>query len=193
MLVSVGRGELNRDAGLKLFEDTRRGVDGQLAYFHDVLLPAHRGHFVGMIRFKALRFLAKDLGLYRYNGRLICTTHTANFHMGHEPHDILTRPGAELRAIYEEYGRFIGALGGRIDTPGPSFVSQLDPASYSPRVEDVRSEKYYCQIFDGPANPDLNAIRQEANRSGMLTLFQDGARPVLEGQTSLQELQRVAK
>ena len=31
---------------LKLFEDTKRGVDGQLAYFRDVLMPAHRDRFL---------------------------------------------------------------------------------------------------------------------------------------------------
>jgi type II secretory ATPase GspE/PulE/Tfp pilus assembly ATPase PilB-like protein len=43
------------------------------------------------------------------------------------------------------------------------------------------------------AEPDLNAIRQEASRAGMLTLFEDGARLVIEGDTSIHELLRVAK
>jgi general secretion pathway protein E len=43
------------------------------------------------------------------------------------------------------------------------------------------------------ANPDLNAIRHEAVKNGMHTLFEDGARLVVEGETSLQELLRVAK
>jgi hypothetical protein len=148
---------------LKLFEDTRRGVDGQLEYFHDVLLPSHRNYFHDLVRFKAFRFLATDLGLYRYNGHLISTTHAANFHMGQEPQIILTMTRTELRAIYEEYGHFIATLGGRLGTPGRTFVSHLDPGKFAPRVEDVRSERYYRQIFDGPANPDLNAL---------LTVFQ---------------------
>jgi type II secretory ATPase GspE/PulE/Tfp pilus assembly ATPase PilB-like protein len=43
------------------------------------------------------------------------------------------------------------------------------------------------------ANPDLNAIRRDAVQAGMLTLFEDGARLVIEGDTSIQELLRVAK
>jgi general secretion pathway protein E len=42
-------------------------------------------------------------------------------------------------------------------------------------------------------NLDLNAIRQEAVKNGMHTLFEDGARLVIEGETSIQELLRVAK
>jgi type II secretory ATPase GspE/PulE/Tfp pilus assembly ATPase PilB-like protein len=43
------------------------------------------------------------------------------------------------------------------------------------------------------ANPDLNAIRAEAVKHGLKTLYQDGCRLVLEGETSMQELLRVAK
>jgi type IV pilus assembly protein PilB len=43
------------------------------------------------------------------------------------------------------------------------------------------------------ANPDLNAIRQDAIRDGLQSLYQDGARLVVDGETSLQELLRVAK
>jgi general secretion pathway protein E len=43
------------------------------------------------------------------------------------------------------------------------------------------------------ANPDLNAIRQDAIRSGMYTLFEDGTRLAIDGETSIQELLRVAK
>jgi general secretion pathway protein E len=42
-------------------------------------------------------------------------------------------------------------------------------------------------------NPDLDAIRQEAARNGMIYLQQDGMRLVIEGETSIDELLRVAK
>ncbi len=42
-------------------------------------------------------------------------------------------------------------------------------------------------------NPNLNAIRQEAVKSGMQYLQQDGLRQVIEGTTSIQELLRVCK
>jgi hypothetical protein len=90
---------------LKLFEDTHRGVAGQLAYFRDELLPAHRRRFLGNTWLPLARPLEKDLGLISYAGKLVLTTHGTNFHMGIEPHALLTQTGEETRAIYEAYGR----------------------------------------------------------------------------------------
>jgi type II secretory ATPase GspE/PulE/Tfp pilus assembly ATPase PilB-like protein len=42
-------------------------------------------------------------------------------------------------------------------------------------------------------HPDMEAIRQEALRSGLVYLQEDGMRQVIEGQTSIQELLRVCK
>jgi hypothetical protein len=148
---------------LKLFEDNKRGVDGQLAYFRDVLMLAHRDRFLGNVRFRALRFLETDLGLYRYDGRLITTTHAANFHLGQDPKALLAMTGEDVKAIYQEYGFFVGTLGGRLGMPGQTFVSHLDAKKFNHREEDVRSERYYPKIFDGPSHADLNAL---------LTVFQ---------------------
>jgi general secretion pathway protein E len=43
------------------------------------------------------------------------------------------------------------------------------------------------------ADPNLNAIRQEAIKEGMRYIYEDGLRKVLEGETSIQELLRVSK
>jgi type II secretory ATPase GspE/PulE/Tfp pilus assembly ATPase PilB-like protein len=43
------------------------------------------------------------------------------------------------------------------------------------------------------ANIDLTAVKQEAIKHGWHTLYEDGARVVIEGDTSIQELLRVAK
>jgi general secretion pathway protein E len=43
------------------------------------------------------------------------------------------------------------------------------------------------------ANPDLIAIKAEAIKNGMRSLYEDGMRLVLDGKTSLPELQRVSK
>lgn len=143
---------------LKLFEDTKRGVDGQLKYFRNVLMPAHRDRFLGNVRFKALRFLETDLGIYRYSGRLITTTHAANFFMGQDPQALLAMAGEDIRAIYQQHGTFVATLGGQLGTPGQTFVSHLDASKFNHRDEDVRSERYYAKIFDGSSNPDLNAL-----------------------------------
>jgi hypothetical protein len=143
---------------LKLFEDTHRGIAGQLTYFRDELLPAHSRRFLGNTWLPLARPLEKDLGLFSYAGRLIATTHGTNFHMGIEPYALLAQTGEETRAIYEAYGRYFGHLGGRLDTEGKTFVSYLDPRRFNRRPEDVRASKYYGRVFDGAGNPDLNAL-----------------------------------
>ena len=42
-------------------------------------------------------------------------------------------------------------------------------------------------------NPNLSAIKQEAVKSGMRYLYEDGLQQVIEGKTSIQELLRVSK
>lgn len=42
-------------------------------------------------------------------------------------------------------------------------------------------------------NPNINEIRRVATAAGLRSLFEDGARLVIEGETSIQELLRVAK
>jgi hypothetical protein len=142
---------------LKLFEDTHRGVDGQLAYFRDELLPAHSRRFLGNTWLPLLRFLEKDLGLFSYGGKLIATTHGANFHLGIEPHELLAKTGEELRAIYESYGLYAARLGALLDADGNTFLCHLDPRRFN-RGKDVRAAEYYPSVFDGPSSPDLNAL-----------------------------------
>lgn len=143
---------------LKLFEDTHRGVAGQLAYFRDELLPAHRRRFLGNTWLPLARPLEKDLGLFSYAGKLFATSHSTNFHMGIEPSTLLTQNGEETRAIYEAYGQYFGRLGSRLEADGGTFVSHLDPQRFNRWPKDVRAAKYYHRVFDGPGNPDLNAL-----------------------------------
>jgi hypothetical protein len=60
---------------LKLFDDSRRGVLGQLAYFHNEIEPAHRRKFLWPIPWP----WAMDLGIYKYDGLPISTTHMVTF------------------------------------------------------------------------------------------------------------------
>ncbi len=143
---------------LKLFEDTHRGVAGQLAYFRDELLPAHRRRFLGNTWLPLARPFEKDLGLFSYAGKLIATTHGTNFHMGIEPHTLLAQTREETRAIYEAYGRYFAHLGSRLEPDGKTFVSYLDPQRFNRWPKDVRAARYYPRVFGGPDNPDLNAL-----------------------------------
>jgi hypothetical protein len=141
---------------LKLFDDNKRGIAGQLTYFRDEILTPHR------IWFRRKNFFARlfgaDLGIFRYNTRIIATTHSLTFNSGVESSVLLSENGAIIRRIYEEYGRYFAELGARLGASGNTFILSLDPGKFGQQEEDVRSEKYYQEVFDGPANPDLNAL-----------------------------------
>jgi hypothetical protein len=145
---------------LKLFEDTHRGIDGQIAFFRDEILPAHAQYFLGNTWFPPARFLETDLGLFSYDGRLVTTSHAATFHMGIEPQEILGLTGPEMQSVYAEYGQYFSLLGARLDVNGRTFVSYLDPRRFSrPGPQsDVRADKYYRRVFDGPNSLELNAL-----------------------------------
>lgn len=143
---------------LKLFEDTHRGVSGQLAYFRDELLPAHSRRFLGNSWLPLVRFLEKDLGLFSYDARLILSTHAAAFYMGIEPEGLFVKSGQELRGIYEQYGRCFARLGARFGSNSNTFVSHLDQRCFNKWPKDVRAETYYRRVFDGAGNSDLNAL-----------------------------------
>jgi hypothetical protein len=142
---------------LKLFEDTGTnvGINGQCAYFRDEVIPAHEEVFIGRVP-RIARFLAKDLGLTSYDGRLIATTHGMTFHFGMAPADLLVKKGPDIATFTEHYGRYYKHLGAQIPATGNTFLARLDPAAMGTR--DVRAKKYYGGIFDGPGGADLNAL-----------------------------------
>jgi len=138
---------------LKLFDDTKRGLAGQLAYFRDEIEPAHRRNFLRPIPWP----WARDLGVYSYEGTPISTTHVATFVIGYEPQRLFTKTtSAEIRSIAEEYGRYLATLGVTLDPQALSFASSLDATRLT--HEDHRSHRYYRTIFNGPGSPDVNAL-----------------------------------
>jgi hypothetical protein len=142
---------------LKLFEDTKRGIEGQLSYFRDEIFTAHSDRFLGNTWLPLARPFETDLGLYSYGGRLITTTHTATFHAGFEPRKFLAEgSGSYISQVYEEYGRHFGSLGASLEDAGPdTFFKSLNPTDLSDC--DVRASKYYRKVFNGPDTPEVNA------------------------------------
>ncbi|MBT2452546.1 hypothetical protein J7F03_36955 [Streptomyces sp. ISL-43] len=144
---------------LKLFEDTKRGIDGQISYFRDEVFTAHAERFLGNTWIPWARRFEADLGLYRYGGRLITTTHAATFHLGFDPNRLLAQnPGPYIRSIFEEYGAYFGALGASLEDDGePTFVRSLHSTAMN-EARDVRSKGYYRRVFNGQNTPEINAI-----------------------------------
>ncbi len=144
---------------LKLFEDTKRGIEGQISYFRDEVFTAHSAKFLGKTWLPLARFLESDLGLYSYGGRLVTTTHAATFHLGFEPNELLAdEGGSHIRAVFAEYGSYFSGLGASLDDQGAdTFITSLS-ASVLDESRDVRASKYYRKVFNGPDTPELNAI-----------------------------------
>lgn len=138
---------------LKLFDDTKLGLPGQLAYFRNDIEPAHRRAFLRPIPWP----WATDLGVYNYDEIPISTTHVATFVIGYEPRKLFTKTtSAEIRSIAEEYGHYFAILGVTLDPEALSFASSLDATRLTP--ENHRSARYYRTIFNGPGTPDVNAL-----------------------------------
>ncbi|MFB7761471.1 hypothetical protein [Streptomyces xiamenensis] len=144
---------------LKLFEDTKRGIEGQISYFRDEVFTAHSAKFLGNTWLPLARFLETDLGLYSYGGRLVTTTHAATFHLGFEPNQLLAEgAGSNIRAVFEEYGSYFAGLNASLDDQGAeTFVTALSTSTLN-ESRDVRASKYYRKVFNGPDTPELNAI-----------------------------------
>lgn len=142
---------------LKLFDDTHRGIDGQIAYFRDDIVPAHRGYFIDRLD-PSIQQYAKDLGLFSYSKKMLTTSHGATFHMSIGAGQQLAVSGSEMQAVYEEYGHCFRRLGAQMDSVAPTFISSLDPQLVGPLGDDVRAESYYADVFDGANNLYLNAV-----------------------------------
>ncbi|WP_143665367.1 hypothetical protein [Streptomyces sp. gb14] len=144
---------------LKLFEDNKRGIEGQLAFFRDEISSAHADMFLGNTWLKIARFLEVDLGLYSYEERIISSTHAAVFHLGFDP---LVMPEEvrriRLQAIYEEYGSYFQSLRATTDAGAQTFMGNLDPKRFNRYPHDVRSAKYYGRVFNGKGTPDINRL-----------------------------------
>jgi hypothetical protein len=143
---------------LKLFEDNQRWVDGQIIYFRGEILPAHTNYFLGKIWFPPARVFMKDLGLFSYDKKLIANSHGATFHMGIEPEAWFTNTAEAEQELYEKYGRIFQHLGARHDSGDATFMLSLDPQLFNQEVDDVRADKYYPSVFDGPQNTYLNVV-----------------------------------
>lgn len=141
---------------LKLFEDTRRGIEGQLQYFGRTIIPSHERNFIGGVRVPFLRVLARDLGIYYYDGRAIASTHSASFVVGLNPESLFRGGFAQISKIAEEYGRYFAAWGAEHSEGATSFITAMNPDLV--RDKDVRSSSEYATRFNGCRTPQLNAL-----------------------------------
>ncbi|MDW4901237.1 hypothetical protein RB625_22770 [Streptomyces californicus] len=144
---------------LKLFEDTKRGVEGQVAYFRDEIFSAHSSYFLGNTWLWLARRFETDLALFGYDDRLISTSHAVAFHYGFDPGTLLEdEAGAHIQSIFAEYGSYFASLGARIDMSGPDTFIKGASSSKLNKSQDVRSERIYRKVFNGRETPEINAV-----------------------------------
>jgi len=145
---------------LKLFEDTARGVDGQIAWYHDKVVHPSREYFIEKIKVPFLRSLGKDLGVFSYDNVPISNTHAAAFLLGVDA-DILFGPpeplGDILMSTMGGYGQYFAQWGANLDPAATSFMVEMDASRFVPG-RDVRSQGYYTSVFNGASTPDINAL-----------------------------------
>jgi len=142
---------------LKLFEDNQRWIEGQLTYFHDEILPAHKKYFLERPSFGLGYLLGKDLGIYEYRNRPIATTHGANFLVGIEAAEIFTL-GSKMGSIYEEYGKYFSQFGANLDGNDATFVRMLNSHDFNQKPIDHRSQSYYRSIFAGVGDTNVRVL-----------------------------------
>ncbi|HEY7427629.1 MAG TPA: hypothetical protein VH682_25585 [Gemmataceae bacterium] len=140
---------------IKLFDDSRLGMDGVSKYFGETLASAHQRRFLGNTWLPFARRWETDLGLYIYAGRLISTTHVAHFNLGTAPSMLDENPRELLRGIGADMGRYFGGLAKDLDWYGQSFLMSIESSKLV--SQDVRSWDYYGRAFGGGLNVGLAA------------------------------------
>lgn len=148
----------NSRHSLKLFEDTKRKIDGLLDHFLKEIWAKHSRRFLGNTWFPPARLIEVDLGVYRYGGRVVSTTHSAAFHLGIEAEHLFGNDGGPyIRRIMSEFGQCFGALGADLRSPGArTFVASLSGAELE--SSDVRAHRYYGRVFNKRSTPGMNGL-----------------------------------
>jgi len=140
---------------VKLFDDTRRGLDGVEEHI-DLLMAAHSKEFLGNARFGFARRWETDLGVFTYDGDVIATTHYAHFNFGVEPERPLNEEfGNYLGDIGYQYGNAVRMLAAGEPFGSGSFVGVLDLRRIS--EGDYRSHDYYSERFDREMSDGVTA------------------------------------
>jgi hypothetical protein len=153
---NVARAIARSRHSLKLFENTNRRVEGQLAYFRDEIIAAHRGNFIENIRPPFLKRFGNDLGISTYDGMLVSTTHAEAFAFGVDPLISAAKDsGSMFRDNAIEYGQYFACWGAVVDREAISFPNRMSGDLL--HADDIRSEMMYGRQFNGSSTPEINA------------------------------------
>lgn len=108
---------------------------------------------IGPARADYLPRFGTDLGIFRYDGKIYSTTHSATFGLG-IPFDQLT--SAYIRGVSTDYGRYFAKWGAKLEDTR-SFLNHLDDGLVG-QEENHKSEDFYAQIYNDSGPDSLNAF-----------------------------------
>jgi hypothetical protein len=143
---------------LKLFDDTGRGgIDGVKSYFTDEIRESQRVAFGGSKYVPFTHVWAKDFGLYLYDEEVILTTDLAIFTAGLDTKSKFRASvlGKVLHEVAVEYGAYLATWGVQ---PGAAYSFASEIRSDRLVTIDAKGAKYFCEVFNGAARPDINML-----------------------------------
>lgn len=157
---------------IKLYEDSKRSVD-EIAEYFEGIVSTHRQYFMALPRFAWARRWVTDLGLFRYHGAVIGTTHVYNYNLGIEPRELLVIDAKEAQVdLLHSFTRMLGEYFGQLEPtvaagpPGRSFLAHINPQQFGP-IDDRRSWEYYPTTFGAAGRrglaPTLHLLQCAAN------------------------------
>ncbi|MFD6516603.1 hypothetical protein [Rhodococcus sp. NPDC060176] len=143
---------------LKLFEDTHRGVQGQLDFFANEVAPAHHRAFIEPVRLPFASAWKADLGLTWHRDALVTSTFATTFALGYPPADLLLSESSEktLNEIAQEFGQYFSSKEDISVLSDHSFATSISIADLVSR--DVRSAAWFRQGFNGDGTPEINML-----------------------------------
>jgi len=145
----------------KRFLDTSRYVEGVAAHC-DAITRRHRWAFLENVPFGTARLLGRfrnDLGLFRYRGALIGTTHSVHFNLGlpadaYDLDDLAPSIGVPVREAARQFGEF-ALPSHEASAPELSWLDVIEAADLS--CEDVKAALLYGSAFKRSLPPGLSA------------------------------------
>ncbi|MFF3979645.1 hypothetical protein [Streptomyces sp. NPDC001828] len=136
---------------VKLYDDKAKEPAELSAEFRRII-EQHRQEFLNNTWLPLARPLETDLGLWRFRGRLVSTSHTVSFFLGFPPERFEAEVlGARLRTVAAEIGRYVRAISGGLPWEGPSCLDTVRKSDL--RMQDVRAKRHYRGSFD-PSLPE---------------------------------------
>jgi hypothetical protein len=143
---------------LKLFDDKNRGgIEGVTNYLNGKIRESQRIAFGGSRYVPFTHLWARDLGIFLYEDDVILTTDLAIFTAGLSAESRFKASvfGKVMHDVAVEYGAYLAKWGVQ---SGTAYSLASEVGSDQLTSIDARGARYFCEVFNGPARPDINML-----------------------------------